>query len=408
MSTRANTPADICILGGGIAGLWLAVHLAKTGRGVVLIERAALGDGQTIASQGIIHGGVKYALTGAASAASRAIARMPELWRNALAGDGPVDLRGVQVLSDRQWMWSTASLLSRMTALAGSKVIRTPVQLVRERAEVCPGLQPAPKGVDIYEVPEPVLEPRSLVASLARQAEALGVRLILGQARLEGQDVLAGSVRLSPAVVLLCAGGGNAGLLEQSAAAPMPRAQSRPLHMVLVRGPLPVVYGHCVAGLSDKPRVTIGTQDDPAMPGRRVWYIGGQIAEAGVHRDAQAQIAEAKRELAACIPWVTLDGLEWGTCRWERFEGLTASGDRPDEPVIVELTPGGGASNPGPRLLAIWPTKLAFAPLVGERVSAMLTADQPLADLNPGVGTPWRHATIAPLPWDRPEVLWSP
>ena len=55
--------------------------------------RASLGGEQTIKSQGIIHGGAKYALHGALTGASEAIADMPRRWREALAGDGELAQR---------------------------------------------------------------------------------------------------------------------------------------------------------------------------------------------------------------------------------------------------------------------------------------------------------------------------
>ena len=64
---------DILIFGGGIAGLWTLARLRKEGYSCLLLESNSLGAGQTIASQGIIHGGIKYALTGQASAASKAL-----------------------------------------------------------------------------------------------------------------------------------------------------------------------------------------------------------------------------------------------------------------------------------------------------------------------------------------------
>src|SRR5262245_41436193 len=97
----AAAEVDVAVIGGGVAGLWCAAALGAAGYSCVLVERQALGAGQTIASQGIIHGGVKYALAGAASRASRAIAQMPETWRACLAGEGTMDLRGVRVLSPR-------------------------------------------------------------------------------------------------------------------------------------------------------------------------------------------------------------------------------------------------------------------------------------------------------------------
>ncbi len=48
---------DILIVGGGIAGLWLNARLRRAGYATVLVESASLGGGQSVKSQGIIHGG---------------------------------------------------------------------------------------------------------------------------------------------------------------------------------------------------------------------------------------------------------------------------------------------------------------------------------------------------------------
>ena len=57
MSTAVQT--DIAILGGGIAGLWLLNRLRGAGYSAVLLTAGELGAEQTIASQGMIHGGMK-------------------------------------------------------------------------------------------------------------------------------------------------------------------------------------------------------------------------------------------------------------------------------------------------------------------------------------------------------------
>ena len=44
-----------------------------------------------IASQGMIHGGVKYALSGAWGGGSDAISTMPDTWRDCLQGIGKVE-----------------------------------------------------------------------------------------------------------------------------------------------------------------------------------------------------------------------------------------------------------------------------------------------------------------------------
>ena len=76
--------ADIAIAGAGIAGLWLANLLVNRGFEVAVCESGKVGGSQTMASQGLIHGGVKYALGGTATRAYRSgfghaapLARLP-------------------------------------------------------------------------------------------------------------------------------------------------------------------------------------------------------------------------------------------------------------------------------------------------------------------------------------------
>ena len=102
MTLRYST--DIVIFGGGIAGLWLLNSLREAGYQAILFERHTIGGGQTLASQGIIHGGLKYALQGSLTGAAQAIAAMPERWRQCLAGEGDMDLRGTRVLCEHYYM----------------------------------------------------------------------------------------------------------------------------------------------------------------------------------------------------------------------------------------------------------------------------------------------------------------
>lgn len=73
-ASEAIIPLDIAIFGGGIAGLWLANLLRQRGFSCVVLEAGTLGGGQTLLSQGILHGGLKYALGGTLSSESEAIA----------------------------------------------------------------------------------------------------------------------------------------------------------------------------------------------------------------------------------------------------------------------------------------------------------------------------------------------
>lgn len=390
-------PLDAVVIGGGVCGLWTLARLRRAGLAVVLIEKSRLGDGQTIESQGIIHGGVKYALSGSASSASRSIAEMPGIWRACLDGVGELDLTSATILSQSCTLWTAKGLGSRVMGLAASKAIRVkPRKLTPSDAP--PAFANAPAGIDLYELPEPVLEPESMIDALASASDA---PILLGTATIENGRVTiehgGRSLTLAPRRIVLTAGGGNEALLGANTTAV--RMQRRPLHMVMVRGELPMLFGHCV-GLSSKPLATITSQrsgSDTICPDT-IWWIGGQIAEQGVDQSPGDLIAHTKRELAKLVPWVDLSRARFATSHIDRAEGLTADGSRPDAPVIREA----GST------IACWPTKLAFAPAVAERVHQLIgEPSAPPPQLPAGLPADWPRPEIAPLPWDREGLQWS-
>ncbi len=369
MSQALST--DVLIVGGGVAGLWLNARLRQLGYATILVERASLGGEQSMKSQGIIHGGAKYALHGALTGASEAIADMPRRWREALAGSGELDLRGVRLLSDAHYLWSPGGLAGNLTSFFASKAVRGRVDQVKGE-QLPPALQhPKFKG-KVYRLAELVLDVPSLIARLA---ELAGESLLAGQQieplrdndeltglRIDGREIRAQRIVLS-------AGGGNAALLN-SLGLQQPAQQLRPLHMVLAKGPaLKPLYAHCLGGGS-KPRVTVTTH--PAADGQWVWYLGGDLAEAeGVARDEAAQIRAAQKEMADLLPWVDQSATRWATLRVDRAEPAQSGLLRPDNAFLAEQG----------RLLVGWPTKLALSPDFSDRVCAALARDgiQPLA-----------------------------
>ncbi|MFV3371515.1 NAD(P)/FAD-dependent oxidoreductase [Pseudomonas sp. NY15435] len=356
MSESLST--DILIVGGGIAGLWLNARLRRAGFSTVLVENTALGGVQSMRSQGIIHGGTKYALHGALTGASEAIADMPALWRDCLAGTGEVDLRGVRVLSDAHYLWSPGGLAGNLTSFFASKAVRSRVAQVKG-SDLPPALQDKAFKGKAYRLTELVLDVPSLIARLA---ELAGDSLLAGERiealregdklvglRVDGRDIRAQRVVLS-------AGAGNEALLRELGLE-RPEMQRRPLHMVLVTAPtLKPLYAHCLGG-GPKPRVTVTTHQ--LSNGDWVWYLGGDIAEAsGVARNEAEQIAEAQRELHKLVPWIDLSAARWATLRVDRAEPSQNNLLRPDSAFLAE----DGA------LLVGWPTKLALAPNFADRV----------------------------------------
>lgn len=112
--------ADVVIFGGGVAGLWLLHRLRQAGYSAVLFESGTLGGGQTSKAQGIIHGGMKYALQGALTKDSQAMSDMPTVWRQCLAGEGEINLSGVSVLSQQHYLWSPHRFTAKLTGLLAS------------------------------------------------------------------------------------------------------------------------------------------------------------------------------------------------------------------------------------------------------------------------------------------------
>ncbi|WP_405119113.1 NAD(P)/FAD-dependent oxidoreductase [Pseudomonas leptonychotis] len=381
MSQALST--DVLIIGGGVAGLWLNARLRRQGFATVLVENARLGGGQSVKSQGIIHGGAKYALHGALTGASEAIADMPRRWREALAGSGELDLTGVRLLSDAHYLWSPGSLAGNITSFFASKAVRGRVDQVKGE-QLPPALQhPKFKG-KVYRLAELVLDVPSLISRLSALAgdglmAAERIEPLREQGELTGLIVDGREIRAQR--IVLSAGRGNAELLS-SLGLSQPAQQQRPLHMVLVKGPtLKPLYAHCLGG-GPKPRVTITTH--PAADGQWVWYLGGDLAEAeGVARNEAAQIQAAQKELAELLPWVDLSAAQWATLRVERAEPAQSGLVRPDNAFLHEQS----------KLLVGWPTKLALAPDFADRVLAALNRD--------GI-QPAQHSPLPALP--RPIV----
>src|SRR5690349_3568480 len=122
---REAAEVDVAIFGGGIAGLWLLARLRSLGFDALLFEKNALGSGQTIASQGIIHSGVKYTFDGVNRPQTETLSSMPRLWLDCIAGRGEVDLRGTEILANHQLMFTTGGLINRMAGAVATKALRS-------------------------------------------------------------------------------------------------------------------------------------------------------------------------------------------------------------------------------------------------------------------------------------------
>lgn len=379
---------DVAILGGGIAGLWLLARLKAAGYSVLLIEREALGAGQTLVSQGIIHGGLKYAINLKLGQDSAALADMPARWRAALNGSGEIDLRGAKLAAEHHLFWARRTLASRVAGFFGSKLVQGRVAAL-DPSDWPQALRDPEHIGAVYALDECVLDVPSLLAVLA------GLRpdcIKAGAARVENRgdhvaiDVAGRSV--TAARLISAAGAGNEALLPQLGLSAQ-AAQRRPLHQLLVENAPAPLWAHCF-DTSDKPRVTITTHRK--QDGTLVWNIGGLIAETGVQQSETELIATARQELAMLLPKLDISRCRFAGWRVDRAEGATDDGRKPEEPVLRREG----------RITLAWPTKLALAP----RLADLVLADLPPPSGHAQPGWPdWPAPAIAPAPWD--VVAWK-
>jgi glycerol-3-phosphate dehydrogenase len=343
-----------------------------------------------VAAQGIIHGGIKYSLGGLVSDSTRAIREMPEVWRQCLAGRIEPDLSSTPVLSEHCHLWRTSSIKSKL-GMVGAKIgLRSQVSGLAssERPAVlrgCPG--------EVLLVDEQVIDTVGFLRTMADRNRDCLIKVDEDDGVVRSDETgaclrlcnresnLDLSVRAE--TVVLSAGSGNAALRRLFSLSP-DAMQRRPLHMVLVRGELPRLYGHCTDGAAT--RVTITTTCD--RQGRAVWQVGGKVSEEGVAMESAELIRHARRELESVLPGARFENVEWTTYRIDRAEQRSTDGSRPDGPY---------ASREG-NILTAWPTKLALVPQLVTLIVQQLSA-------SPGIGS----GAISKEPdWPRPEIALPP
>ncbi len=359
---------DIVIFGGGIAGLWLLNRLRNAGYSVLLLEQDRLGGRESLNANGIIHGGLKFGL----SAMLRDIEDlddMPALWRNCLAGQGDINLSGVKVLAEHQYIWSEANLAARATTFFASKLITGQVEAAEgdTRPDI---LQDNAFAGSVYRLSDLVIDMPSLIQKLAAAHKNCIYKIGPQNCHLETDDrhnttavfITAAGIepmRIHPERVILAGGQGNAALLEDIGLRE-PEMERRTVHMTMLKRPqLPSFYAHCL-GSSRNPRITITTH--PTRDGEKIWYVGGELADEGALRDERLQIEKAQRELKELLPWVDLRGARYKTVKLDR---ILPAGDHMFRPDRAFLEKNGNN-------IVAWPCKLTLAPNLGRQMLALL------------------------------------
>jgi glycerol-3-phosphate dehydrogenase len=351
--------ADIVIFGGGIAGLWLLNRLRQSGLSAILFESAALGGGQTNKSQGIIHGGMKYALQGIFTAEAQSLASMPALWKECLSGQGEIDLSAVPILSKQQYLWAPHKFTAKLAGLLASTALHSTVASLERGHYPAIFQHPDFKG-EVFSLDELVIDVQALVRELVKANQDAVFRsepfsdeeLIFNE---QGHLVSARlyysgkCIEVSAQQFIFTAGSGNEAIIRKFKQQEI-GMQRRPLHMVMVKMPAYYpLYAHCL-GLGNRPRLTITTHH--TQDGENIWYLGGLLAEEGVERDAAQQIKIARDDLRTLFPWLDFSQAEFATFLIDRAEPLQKNGLKPETSYFKAIH----------NTIIAWPTKLALAP----------------------------------------------
>lgn len=377
---------QVIITGGGIAGLWSLQRLTAAGYDAILLEKEALGAGQTLGAQGILHGGVKYGLDGSNRDIAAKLRSLPPIWHECLAGKREPSLASAHTLSPCQHLWAADSWLAKVGATVGARAMQGEVRKL-DRDSWPEALKAGGHKGAVYELEETVIEVRSVLEALASP-----VRDRIFRGGIDGYEpaetgglraVESNGVRFTADVFLFTAATGNEAAAEAAGFGPA-ATQRRPLKQVMVRGKLPKLYGHCVT-VTPKPVVTITSHP---MGEDTVWYLGGGVAEDAAGMSDREAILNAINKLRVIFPRFAWTGLQWACWSVDRSEPHAAS-RLPDGPALLER---------GSTALA-WPTKLVYAPALADQAlefAARHTAPRP----GTGDSIPLPLAEVGRYPWE--------
>ena len=346
---------DVLIFGGGISGLWTLNALSSEGYNVALIEKDSLGKGQTIVTQGIIHGGDKYLLPNNFSLASYlGIKDMPKRWREHFAGERLPDLSNVEISSRECLYWfpneNHINRIMKMLMLMGRQFTSTWIKAYHKR-DFPEAIQEEAKIV--LGVKEDVLDTNSLLEELAKNQNILYAKTspeftINSDGNVE--RVVIGDEIFKPKVIIMTSGEGNEALAKK-VGIEKPIMQRRPLRHLFLRGNLPELYCHIADGQTTM--MTVTSHDN--LSDELVWNIGGDYSKPWLKEKLEIFIEKSIDKLATYFPQIDFDACSKGLFDVDRAEGLN-NGQRPGDPVIYEHK----------NVLVAWPTKLTLAPKLSD------------------------------------------
>lgn len=382
----ARSP-DIVIFGAGIAGLWAFHRLKKHGYDVLLLEKDSIGCGQTIASQGIIHSGLKFSLAGKVNKLARSISAMPLMWRDALSGIGEIDLSAAKLSATSQQLLIPSGFMGGLTSLIAQRALGNNVHSI-DKKDWPQDIKSSGFNGSLIFMDEPVLDVPSVLRALAAPYRDY-IRKIDNQYADQPYYFLKRH-NINPKRIIFTSAMSNHDIAKSNGDDAGLETQKRPLLQGMIKNaPFPL-FAHLV-GKTDKPVVSITTHK--TSDGALVWYLGGGAAERSKDANPQDVYAHALKAFKSYLPNIDLSNAAWSTLPIDRVEGKSKTDSwMPDTPTIHRTE----------KALYCWPTKLTFAPMLADMImedlkKSGITPSGQQTDFSflPEIGftqTPWDNA----------------
>lgn len=365
MTGEIRAQADIVVIGGGVAGLWVAQRARALGYSVVILQQGPLGDGQSAHSHVYLHLGHIYRNSSEHDTVAD-LKRAAQLW-DAWLADNPPDLEGLAEPHEQSLFGFASAADAREVANYWDDVVDLP-HVPAELPDVLAG------GcvVELRAAAVRCLNARWMTEALARPLDGAIVPIRqVSECRQWGSAVTAvladgtRPVEIECEAAVLCAGAGNEGLLAHFPHAASVDLRNRRSWMLVVRGQadeLPPFSG--ILALGDD-SLFIVSRCLPAS-GETVWLVSDACDErldtAGWVRQVLDQILRAFPSLKPHI-----ETFDWGVYPAPKAEvkppgtGARVVTSSYIHPVLDNVW-------------ALWPMKLTLAPLAAERMCALIGA----------------------------------
>jgi hypothetical protein len=311
---------------------------------------------------------------------------MPKIWMDCIEGRGEVDLRGTEILTHHQLMFTTGGLVNRIAGAVATKALRSDVSAVA-RGQWPKLFQEQQFSGTVYQLEELVLAARSVIAALRDRFPKSIYRAAVNRLDLESgkvREIQMADCAVRARACVFTSGAGNEWFATQLGLDEKKVTQRRPLRMFLARGVPHRVYAHCLVP-EPKPRVTITTHH---LNGENVWYLGGNLAEKAVGMNDDEALRWARSEMASIFPW-----LDWKAIRFAIHDVDRA------EPAASRLLPGGPTLTAVGNAALAWPAKLALAPALTQQALRWLE-QLGVAPSGRVSELPLPLAEPAPSPWE--------